>query len=147
MREQQQFLSDVRRIAFYGLKREGKGFAHDVLNGIRRGRATLEVAAIRPDGEAVTGVTVATTAQQLDPPVDGAVIVLKPEDARGALDDALAAGIRRIWLVMNAGSRENLARAREQGAQVVNGCPLLFIPEAGFPHTIHRWLAKLFGRV
>jgi len=147
MTDQQRFLAEVEHLAFYGLKRDGQGFAHDVLKGVRQHRPDLQITPVHPAADDIGGMAVVGTAKAILPRPDSAMIVLNKYKASEALEDAAGAEIRRIWLVMNACSRENVAYARSLGLQVLGGCPLLFVPDAGFPHNVHRWLAKLFGKL
>jgi predicted CoA-binding protein len=147
MSSPQVFLSSAGHVAFYGLKQSGQGFGHDVLKGLTYHRPDLQVTAVHPAAETVTHLRVVRSAGAMTEPADCAVIVLKPADAHYAIDDAYQAGIEQVWLVMNAASPTNVEHAEALGLQVTKGCPLLFIEGLGFPHNLHRGLAKLFGKV
>jgi predicted CoA-binding protein len=45
-----------------------------------------------------------------------------------------------------AESDEAVALCREKGIAAVPGQCLMMHTEAGFPHSIHRWLWKMLGR-
>lgn len=147
MTQQQQFIDQAQHIAFYGLSGSGKGYAYDVLKGLQSARPNLRISPVHPSATALAGLPAAHRAERLSPPADCAVIVLKPEDAAAALEDAAQAGVKAVWLVMNAASRDNLARAQSLGLAVMQGCPLMFVKGQAFPHNFHRALARLFGRV
>lgn len=147
MYSQQDFLSCVSHVAFYGLKQSGSGYGHDVLQGLTKGNPALRVTAVHPAAQRIGDLPVVRSAAELEQPADGAVIVLKPAAARSAIDDAGGAGITKLWLVMNAASPANIEHAESRGMQVTKGCPLLFIEGLGFPHNLHRSLARLFGKL
>jgi predicted CoA-binding protein len=147
MTSQQQFIESVQHLACYGLKRSGRGFADDIITAWQALNPGLHVTAVRPDGSALEGFTTVRSAGEVEGQADAAVIVLNPARSHAAIDDAAAAGIRRLWLVMNSASRENTEHARQLGLEVTVGCPLLFMPHTGFPHNLHRGLARLFGRI
>lgn len=147
MIRQRQILESTRRLAFYGLRRSGQGFANTVLDDWRQHTPDLEVIAVRPDGEALAGLQTVRSAADIEPSPDAAVVVLSSDHAHAAVDDVARAGLRHLWLVLNAASRENVALANELGLEVAGGCPLLFMPHTGFPHNLHRGLARLFGRL
>jgi acetate---CoA ligase (ADP-forming) len=147
MTRQQQFFDQARHVAFYGLSGSGKGYAYDVLKALQSARPGLRVSPVHPSATALAGLPAAHNAGRLNPAPDSAVIVLKPEDAAAALDDATHAGIKSVWLVQNAASRTNVERATGLGLDVVQGCPVLFTEGQSFPHNFHRALAKLFGKV
>ncbi len=135
-------------VALYGLSRTHKGYARDVLSALRVSSPTAEIFAVHPSAwsGSLHGVISVRSAKEIDGP-ELAVIVLKPENARKALEDAADAGAQKVWLVMNAASKENQEYAAKRGMQVVSGCPMLFVDDPVFPHSIHRAIAKLFGKV
>jgi predicted CoA-binding protein len=128
-------------VAIYGLSRSGKGYARDVLTALRTSSPGAAIYAVHPSAKAVR------SAKEIQPQPALAVIVLKPEDARKALEDAAGAGARKVWLVMNACSLANKKYAESQGMQVVGGCPILFSDKPESIHGFHRAIAKLFGKV
>lgn len=147
MSEQERFLEAVQHVAFYGLSRKGKGFAYHVLSGLRAHNPQLRVTAVHPDKPLLDGIPVAISAAHAEPRPDSAVIVLSQEKARKALDDVAAGGIHRVWLVLEAASEANLAYAGDLGLEASRGCPLLYIDGLGFPHNVHRWLARVFKTI
>lgn len=147
MTRQDAFLQQAKHVVFYGLKRSGKGFAFDVLRGLRTHSPSLQITAVHLHTTKVDALPAALSAQEITPKPDSAVVVLSASNARSAIEDAARAGVQRVWLTMNAGTKDNLTYSTQLGMEAVGGCPLLFIPDAGFPHNVHRWLAKLFGKV
>lgn len=147
MLKQAEFLGKKQHVAFYGLKRNGKGFARDVLNGLREAYPQKQFTIVHPMASELQEHSVSTSAAAIEPSPDYAIVVLKAADAKRAIDDAYQAGIARIWLAIGCDSQDNLSYARELGMDAIGGCPLLFAPGQGFPHNFHRWLAKLFGKL
>jgi predicted CoA-binding protein len=145
---QYDFLKTTGPVALYGLSRTRNGFAREVLSALRATSPTAEIFAVHPSARNANlhGVASVRSAQDIEEP-ELAVIVLKPEDARKALEDAANAGAQKVWLVMNAASKENQEYAEKRGMQVVGGCPMLFVDDPVFPHSIHRAIAKLFGKI
>jgi predicted CoA-binding protein len=145
---QYDFLKTKGPVALYGLSRTRKGYAREVLSALRVSSPTAEIFAVHPSARNgdLHGVALVRSAQEIEEP-ELAVIVLKPEDARKALEDAANAGAQKVWLVMNAASKENQEYAAKRGMQVVGGCPMLFVDDPVFPHSVHRAIAKLFGKV
>ncbi len=144
---QARFIDQAQHLAFYGLSGSGKGYAYDVLKAVQYARPNLRVTPIHPSATALGGLKALASAARINPPPDCAMIVLKPEDAAVALQDAAAAGARAVWLVQNAASCANLAQAQALGLRAVGGCPVLFTPGQPFPHNFHRALAQMFGRL
>jgi len=147
MKPQSQFLANAEHLAFYGLKREGKGYAHDVFQGLHRAHPDYVITAVHPEAVELDGLPVVKSAASIEPAPDSAIVVLKPAQAARAIDDAAQGGVRRVWLAMNACNPSTRRLAQDRGLAVVSGCPLLFLPDQELPHRVHRWLAQLFGRV
>jgi len=147
--DQDKFLNSTEPLAFYGLSRKGKGFAYDVLKAVRGFQPNASITALHPTADELpaANLPVARSAKDISPPPARAIAVLASKDAGTALTDAAAAGIKLVWLVMNACSKENRELARNLGMEVVDGCPMLFMPGQAFPHNFHRWLAKLFRKI
>lgn len=141
------FLKTAHHVAFYGLKRSGKGFARDILKSLRAFRNELSITAVHPEANSLDDLPVVKHAAQIKPAADCALVMLKPADAKAAIDDAAHGGIKRIWLALDSANPANRQLARDRGMEVVDGCPLLFLPDQGFPHNFHRWLARIFGKL
>lgn len=144
MQDQYRFLESARITAFYGLKRDGKGFAYTVLEGIRKAAPTLKIVPVHPSAAKLAGLTACYSARAINPAPNSAIIVLGPDNARAALEDARAGGVKQAWLVLAAASADNLRYARSIGLPAVGGCPLVFLPGQAFPHNLHRGIAQLF---
>jgi len=144
MKDQYRFLDSARRIAFYGLKRDGTGFAYQVLNGLLAFNPNFLIIPVHQSAGKLAGRRAFYSAKLISPAAESAVIVLNADNARSALEDAKAGGVRQTWLVLSAAGVSNLDYARSIGMPAVGGCPLLFIPGLGFPHNLHRGMAKLF---
>jgi len=144
MQDQYRFLQSARISAFYGLKRDGKGFAYTVLDALRKAKPSLIIVPVHPSAGKLAGLTARYSARAINPAPNSAFIVLNADNARAALEDAKAGGVKQAWLVMNAASRDNLQYARSIGLPAVGGCPLVFLPGQAFPHNLHRGIAQLF---
>lgn len=144
MQDQYKFLESARITAFYGLKRGGKGFAYDVLRALQQAAPAMMIVPVHPSAGRLAGLPAKYSARAINPAPNSAIIVLRADDARAALEDAKAGGVRQAWLVLNAATRDNLDYARSIGLPAIGGCPLLFLPGLGFPHNLHRGIARLF---
>lgn len=142
-----EFFAQCRYLAFYGCKRNNTGYGALVLAGVAGQLDQTSITLVHPLEYRRTTYRSVNSAVHCRPAPDSALIVLNPEQAADALRDAAQAGVQRAWLVLNAASADNLALARVLGVETVDGCPLLFLPGQGFPHNLHRGLAKLFGRI
>lgn len=134
-----------KRIALAGISRDPKSFSvylYDELS--RRG---YDIVPVNPNMADVKGKRCFPRVQDIQPPVDG-VLVMTPSDATEAVvQDCAAAGIRRVWMHRSTGagsvSEKALAFCREHGMEVVPGqCPLMFLRDGGV-HRLHGFLRKI----
>jgi predicted CoA-binding protein len=83
-------------------------------------------------GEHVHGEYVWRELSQIGEPIDLVDIFRRPLAAGEAVDEAIAAGARAVWLQIGVINEEAAARAEAAGLQVVmNRCPKIEIPRLG----------------
>lgn len=140
--EVQDFVSQTV-FALVGASRTGKGFGSSLLKELlSKGRRVLPV---HPEAAQVGGLPAVRRLADLAEPVGGLIVVVPPTEAVGVVRDAIAAGIRRIWLQQGAESDEAVRLARQAGVSVVAGhCLLMFAePVDWWGHRLHHWVLKI----
>jgi hypothetical protein len=132
-------------LALVGASRNGKGFG----NVIRRELTALgyDLVLVHPEAEAVEGHPCARRLRDVAPRVGGVVLVTPPASTTLLVREAVEAGIRRVWMQQGAESDEAIRYCEDNGVSAVHHeCILLFAGTAGFPHGLHRWMRRAFGR-
>jgi uncharacterized protein len=85
-------------------------------------------------GEHVHGEYVWRELSQIGEPIDLVDIFRRPIAAGEAVDEAIAAGAKAVWLQIGVINEEAAARAEAAGLEVVmNRCPKIEIPRLGVP--------------
>ena len=83
-------------------------------------------------GERVHGEYVWREPSQIGEPIDMVDIFRRPQAAGEAVDDAIAAGAKSVWLQIGVINDEAAARAEAAGLKVVmDRCPAIEIPRLG----------------
>jgi uncharacterized protein len=133
-------------LALVGISRGGRGFGNVVLRELTaRGYKVLPV---HPEAREIDGQRCWPGLSDLPEPVGGLVIVLPPSQTLRVLTDALAAGIRRVWMQQGSDSPLAVRFCREHGIQAVRGeCLLMFANPGAFPHNVHRGIWRLLGKL
>jgi uncharacterized protein len=80
-------------------------------------------------------------------PVDAVVIEVPRAETRAWVEQVVGLGVKDLWLHMNTDSPEALALARDAGIRVRSGtCAVMYLRQGFTYHSIHRYLAKAFGK-
>ena len=87
-------------------------------------------------GEHIHGEYVWRELSQIGEPIDLVDIFRRPLAAGEAVDEAIAAGAKAVWLQIGVINHEAAARAEAAGLQVVmDRCPKIDIPRLGVPRV------------
>src|SRR5437868_15438476 len=85
-------------------------------------------------GEHVHGEYVWRELAQIGEPIDMVDIFRRPEAAGDAVDQAIAAGVKAVWMQLGVINEAAAARAEAAGLKVVmDRCPAIEIPRLGLP--------------
>jgi predicted CoA-binding protein len=87
-------------------------------------------------GEHVHGEYVWRELSQIGEPIDMVDIFRRPQAAGEAVDEAIAAGAKSVWLQMGVINHEAAARAEAAGLRVVmDRCPKIDLPRLRVPRV------------
>lgn len=133
-----QTFQSLHRIAVIGVSHDRRHFSRAVYRAWRD--RDYELVPVNPTLEQVEGDDAYDRPQEIPEPVDAALILTPPAASPAAVKDALDAGIRIIWLYRSSPAAEALAT--NAGATLISGeCPLMYLPQSGWIHRAHRWIA------
>jgi uncharacterized protein len=138
-----------KRIAMIGVSRNPKDFSAALFEELRK--RGYDMVPVNPKVSAVLGQPCYARVQDIQPPVDAALLMTTPEISDEVVTDCADAGIRRIWMYRAGGkgavSENAVAFCQERGIQVVPGqCPFMFLPGAAGVHKFHGLFRKITGR-
>jgi predicted CoA-binding protein len=135
-----------RTLAVAGVSRSGKKFGNTIYRELKN--KGYRVFAVHPQAAQVEGDPAYPGLAALPEAVGGVVVCIPPAQAEQVVHEAAAAGIRRVWLQQGAESEAAVRLGREKGLEVVAGeCIMMFAAPVGFPHSMHRWVWKLLGKL
>ncbi len=141
------FLS-LRRIAMVGVSRDPKDFSRMLFREMcERG---YDMVPVNPAGHEMESRQCFARVQEIQPPVEGALLLTSPRGTETAVRDCAEAGIRRVWMHRSGGqgsvSQDAVEFCHQQGMSLVEGhCPFMFLPRAPFFHRLHGFILKLTG--
>ena len=138
-----------KRIAMVGISHEAESFSASLFKELcRRG---YDIVPVNPNVQEVMGRKCFAHLQDIEPPVEAALLMTSPQVTETVVKDCAESGIRRVWMYRAGGqgavSEKAIEFCRERGIRVVPGeCPLMFLPENGGIHRLHGFLRKFIGR-
>ena len=143
----QDFLGQ-KRLAVIGVSRNPKDFTRALYQEFQR--RAYDVVPVNPGVDELGGQRCYARVSDIEPPVDGALVMTKSEMSERVVRECHAAGIRRIWLYRGAGtgavSPSAVRFCEANGISVVAGeCPFMFLPESVWIHRLHGFCKRLVG--
>lgn len=132
-------------LALAGASRSDRGFGSTALRALRA--KGYRVYSIHPEADLLGGEKCYRHFYDMPKDVGGVLVVVPPLQAVAVVRDAVAAGIRRVWLQQGAESPYVLSVCRDLGIEVIAGeCILMFAKPTGI-HKAHHWIQGVFGRL
>jgi predicted CoA-binding protein len=129
-----QLLSETRTIALIGASDRPDRPSYNVMRVLQDWG--YRVLPVNPQitGERVHGEYVWRELAQIGEPIDMVDIFRRPIAAGEAVDEAIAAGAKSVWLQIGVINHEAAARAEAAGLKVVmDRCPAIDLPRLGIP--------------
>jgi predicted CoA-binding protein len=135
-----------KTLAVVGVSRSGRKFGNTILTTLKA--KGYRVVPVNRSTGTIAGEQCYPDLRSIPTPVDGVITVVPPAETVQVVRDAIAAGIRRVWMQQGSESEEAVQLCRENGILPIRGgCVLMYAaPVEGF-HGFHRWLWRLFGRL
>ena len=127
-------LGQVRTIALIGASDRPDRPSYGVMRFLQN--HGYRVIPVNPQitGEHVHGEYVWRELAQIGEPIDMVDIFRRPEAAGDAVDQAIAAGAKAVWMQLGVINEAAAARAEAAGLKVVmDRCPAIDIPRLGLP--------------
>jgi uncharacterized protein len=138
-----------KRIAMVGASRNPKDFSIALFDELRR--RGYDVIPVNPNAASIGEHGCFPRVQDIQPPVNAALLMTSPEVTESVVSDCAAAGIRRVWMYAAGGrgaaSPKAVAFCREHGIEVIPGqCPFMFLSGTSGIHRLHGFVRKITGR-
>jgi predicted CoA-binding protein len=132
--EIRELLSSTRTIAMIGASDRPDRPSYRVMEVLQR--HGYRVLPVNPQitGEHVHGEFVWRALSQIGEPIDMVDIFRRPQAAGEAVDEAIAAGAKAVWMQIGVINEDAAARAEAAGLKVVmDRCPAIEIPRLNIP--------------
>ncbi len=133
-----------KRFVLFGLSRKEKSISREVYE-LLTGKG-YEVYPINPNSDEIHGIRCYRRLEDVPHPAEGAIIITNPAISHQVVRACEQAGIRDLWFQYNTMDDALKTYCDEKGLRWTNTCALLYHKEVGFPHSLHRFFHRLFGR-
>jgi predicted CoA-binding protein len=118
------FLSG-KRFAVVGASQDRAKYGNKVLRAYRQNN--LEAVPVNPTADKIEGVKAFRDLASIPDSIDGVSIVTPPPVTEQVVKQALALGIRNIWMQPGAESHDAIELAEQAGANVIAGGPCVLV--------------------
>jgi predicted CoA-binding protein len=147
LKQVEDFLA-LKRIAVVGVSRDAKHFNTVMWEEFRQRR--YDAVPVNHNATEIDGQRCYASVKDIEPPVEGVLIMTKGSDAAQVIADCAEAGVKHVWLyggaAPGASNKATRALCDEKGLDHVDGlCPFMFLAESGAMHVPHRFWKKLTG--
>ncbi len=118
------FLSG-KRFAVVGASQDRSKYGNKVLRVYKQN--DLDVVPVNPTADEIEGLTAYRDLASIPGAIDGISIVTPPRATETVVAQALALGIKNIWMQPGAESPEAIDLAKHAGANVIAGGPCILV--------------------
>jgi len=133
-----------KKLAIAGVSHNQKKFGYLLFKTSRE--KGFSVTPINPKGGAIDGVECVESLTNLDIGIHNLLIATHKRDTKKVMEEAIAKGIRNIWVQNGCESDEALKIARENNVNLVsNTCFLMYAWPRGI-HKFHQTLSSWIGK-
>ena len=131
-------------IAIAGISRKPEKFGNTIFKELT-GKG-YRLYPVHPEITEHEGAQCFGSIEKLPSEVTALIICTKSDKTLQLVKDAIARGIRHIWLQQGAKNDEAIAYAQNHNINLIYGrCILMFAEPVGSVHKFHRFINKLFG--
>jgi len=132
-----QFL-DSQPIAMVGVSRNPKKFGYAAFKELKE--KGMKVIPVNPEADEIMGEKSYRNVTALPVDVKGIIVMTKKDKTASVVKEALAKGIKEIWIQQWADTKESLVELKGSDINYITGeCILMHYK----PHSIHKFHANL----
>jgi predicted CoA-binding protein len=135
-----------KTLAVVGASRDRRKFGNKAYRDLLA--KGYQVYPVNPHTETVEQAKCFSRLSALPERVGGVVVVVPPGETEKVVREAQAAGIGRVWLQPGAESAAAVKYCEDNGLDVIHDiCILMEAKPTAFYHRVHRFFARLRGKV
>lgn len=134
-----------KKMAIAGASRNPKKFGGTVFAELKK--RGFELYPVNPETRELDGGPCYASVKDLPAGIDRLYIVTPKKETFDVVRDAVAYGIKKLWIQQQSDTPEALELARSNGMSVISGrCMMMFADPVSGAHGFHRWMMRFFGK-
>jgi len=135
-----------KTLAVVGVSRSGKKFGNSVYKELKS--KGYKLYPIHPEMKTYDGEDCYPSLSSLPEKVGGVFIAVSPEKTEEIVKEAKNMGIDNIWIQQKSESEKAVSFCNQNELNLIhNECLLMYANPVGFPHSIHRFIWKVMGKM
>ena len=137
-----------KRFAFVGVSRQPKDFSRALFREFQS--RNYQPIPVHPEAAEIEGVHCFARLAEVQPPVDGVLLMTSPSVSNVLVQQCVDAGVKRIWFYRATGQGSStpasLAMCEANGIAAIPGeCPFMFFEGTQWIHRFHGIVKKITG--
>ena len=137
-----------KRLAVVGVSHNPKDFTRSLFRELRK--RGYDLAPVNPAASEIEGIPCVARLSDVRPPVEAVLLLTSPRVTGSVALECAEAGVETVWMYRAVGAgavnQEAVRFCKSKGIRVIAGeCPYMFLPNTGFPHSLHRFIMKAIG--
>ncbi len=135
-----------KKIAIAGVSRSPQKFGYMVYRDMLK--KNYPVLPVNPNTTEILGHTCYTSVSGLPDDTDAIVILTPANQTANVIEEALAKGIKKIWIQQKSESPEAFNLLDDKDITLIaHNCIFMFMEPVTSIHKVHRWMKSTFGKM
>lgn len=144
MKDVARFLS-AGKYALAGVSRDPKKFGHVAFKTLLK--KGMDIVPVNPNADEIEGVKCYNSVNDLSSEIRAIIIMTPAEETHGVARNAMAKGIKDIWIQQGSESNEVIPELEKEDINLIHHECILMFWKPDSIHSFHRFLKKIFGRL
>jgi hypothetical protein len=131
------------KYAMAGVSRDPRKFGQAAFRELRK--KGMDLVPVNPSAETIDGVKCFNSVSELPSDVRGIIFMTPKEETLSVAREALAHGIKDLWIQQGAESKSIIAELEKEDVNLIHNQCIMMFWKPNSIHSFHRFLKKIFG--
>ena len=133
-----------KNVAVVGASRDAKAFSNVIIKELKA--KGYVVYPVNPNADTIQEMKAYKSIKEVPKQANAVYIITKSTETDAAIDAAIAAGYKNIW-VHSGSETKNVSSKIKEGVNLIYGqCLIMYINNTGV-HRFHRFVMKLLNKI